>query len=872
MKTIRNATKLYLKELREHYSIAHLFQAITIICAGMLAIDYYDLPSKLMNTVPVFIGLVTLISAVLVTILWLREINCCDLVKIPSPNAVDICMITVMLVLCMYAPIQLFLFQNRIYKLVACVSLAAVCLVLFTIRVTKFYRAQAQYASRRHNLLDLKVIYDGTFGYRAGDPILVSEDDVDYDMLKRGGIINQLYRSITCAHSEKSYVISLEGPWGSGKTTILNNTKRMILDSCQEQEYIIIDDFDPWLYGSQEAILLALFDTLLKRVGMRYSPFRIYRMVEGLEKAVSESHIAGSVVRSLLVDRTSQVEEVQQIKKRISSFLKASGKTVVFFIDNLDRANESNILFLFKLISLIFDFPNVVYVLSFERERIDAILRDTQEFDERFTEKIIQQVVKVPALSEECIGDAYTVCLCNILNAYGISVEHIPRYKTVIRAILDNAQNPRAFKRYINSVLSQVFCEDNMLDKRDLLAIETIRFFEPELYSAIYRNRKFFVSHDLSHADSFARGLNTEKFNQDCKNFFASFLSKYPGYSKVLEEIFPFVQRYVHRYEIVSKHSFSDPDARDVIKRSRICSSKYFDLYFSYSSNNYLVVRQEVEKFVADVNGCMTASDVDICVQKNVILSGLRDQKEWFERFQNYLGDISVDKVYILAIKLLEHINEIDSTMMFLALDARARAEYIISELLMYANEKEFTDFLEYMKARYDLIDVLHKLGYWFEKSDYDSQFDPKQRAEAVYAIHKNMCIAIVDNSVNLFDDPYYHQENIWEIYRCFRDLEQLDTFANYVTKIKAGRNIYRMLWDCIGTSLGAAYMYAVDESRLNLLALNKDQIDNMLVSIPPRNESEEFVYSVYQLYKTEGTDARGEKSVKRTVAIAPIL
>lgn len=872
MKSVKKAITLYAKALCEHYSITHIFQIAIVACATMLIVDYYDFPSRLVNVTPIFVLLVLVVGTVFVTVSWLREINYWDLMKIPSPNALDVCVITGMLILFTYAPIQLLLFQNKTYKLIVCASLSVICLGLLVSRVRKLHKAQIEYEARRCNLWDLKAVYDGTFSYHTGEPILVSEDDVDYDMLNRNGIINQLYRSIACAHPEKSYVISLEGPWGCGKTTIINNAKKMIIGSDQGREYIVIDDFDPWLYGSQEALLLAMFDTLLKRVGMKYSPFRTYRMIEGLEKIVTDNYIAGSIVRSLSFNRTSQVEEVQRIKKQISSFLKFSGKTVVFFIDNLDRANECNIIFLFKLISLVFDFPNVVYVLSFERERIDTILHNTQEFDERFTEKIIQQVIKVPAISEECIDDAYTVCLCNILGAYGMSENDVPRFKTVIRAILGNVQNPRAFKRYINSVLSQVFCEDNMLDKRDLLAIETIRFFEPELYSTIYNNRKFFVSHDISYEDSFSRGLNTEKFNQECKAFFDSQLPKYPGFRKVLEEVFPFIHRYAYGYEIVSKYSSSDSDARDVIKRSRICSSKYFDLYFSYSSNNYLVVRQEVEKFITDINRCATDGDVDLCVQKNVILSQLIDQKEWFERFQNYLGDISLDKVYILAIKLLEHINEIDSTMMFLALNARARTEYIISELLMYANENEFMDFLEYMAARYDMIDVLHQIGYWFEKSSYNSQFDSKQRSEKVYALHKNMCVAVVEEGINLFDDLYYHHRNIWEIYRCFNELERLDDFNEYMSKIKVQRNIYRILWDCTSTSLGAVYMYAIDENRLSILALDQKQIDEAIASFPPQNESEDFVYSVYQLYKAEGTDDHGEKSVKRAVAVTPSL
>ena len=185
-------------------------------------------------------------------------------------------------------------------------------------------------------------------------PILVRENDVDYDLFDRSEIVNRLYRSIVHCRPEASYVISLEGEWGCGKTTIINNVKRLLDGpTFGNDDVVIIDDFDPWLFGSQEALLLAMYDTLLQHMGLRYSPLRSSWIVKGITQVVSENHTAGGLIFNLLHNERKSNNDIQVLKQRISAYLRTSNKRIVFFVDNLDRANDENIVFLFKLIGIV---------------------------------------------------------------------------------------------------------------------------------------------------------------------------------------------------------------------------------------------------------------------------------------------------------------------------------------------------------------------------------------------------------------------------------------------------------------------------------------------------------------------------------------
>ena len=69
---------------------------------------------------------------------------------------------------------------------------------------------------------------------------------------------------------------------------------------------------------------------------------------------------------------------------QIGSYLLDQNKKVVFVIDNLERASAENIIFLFKLISTVFDLPNIIYLLSYDQARMNEILSDTAQINPKF--------------------------------------------------------------------------------------------------------------------------------------------------------------------------------------------------------------------------------------------------------------------------------------------------------------------------------------------------------------------------------------------------------------------------------------------------------------------------------------------------------
>ena len=130
-------------------------------------------------------------------------------------------------------------------------------------------------------------------------------------------------------------------------------------------------------------------------------------------------------------------------------------------IDNIDRADADNVLFLFKLIGTVFDLPNIVYVLAYDPKRIEEIFSDTNKINPQYTEKIIQQEINVPRISEEAIKRIGYESIERLLTYYGVRTSEMQHYKTVTDTICRLVSDLRQLKRLFNTAFITTFCYDN---------------------------------------------------------------------------------------------------------------------------------------------------------------------------------------------------------------------------------------------------------------------------------------------------------------------------------------------------------------------------------------------------------------------------
>lgn len=849
MKKFFKKLNTYYKEIFNSDEIYKLAVFIIGLFVFILAVDAINIPTQLIEKYNVEFFSIILLGISLIMLIWLIYHHFIDLVfKVKSVNIVDR-----ILLISLFASVisftTLFAFNiDELYKVVLLLILSGIIIILTVIRWIKFKNYNS--LDKAQNIYDLKDVFNNNIQKVDNQPILINEKAVDYDLFNRGHIIDHLSTSIeTCCKSNSSFVIGLEGSWGSGKTTILNNVKKHF---DNKNNIVIIDDFDIWACGTQESLLMCMLEAILKNTDIKYSNMSIRKIIKNVGIAIVDNSAIGSMAKEILY-QSNHESNIRNLKNQISQYLKSHNKKIVFFIDNIDRTDAKNVIFLFKLIGDIFDLDNIVYVLSYDKERINNILKDTLDIDQHYIEKIIQQEISVSKFNSDYLSGVITTCLNNLLKAHGVSQNDLSQFDFVINFIISNTIDIRLFKRLINSVFSKIFY-DNYLYKPDLLALETIKFFDIGLYEEIYKHREYFINYDYQYdIKVYSESFNTDAFNKRAKVFFDKlFDGKDESYKELLSNLFDYVYHYRHGYEIKTTYGHDESKYKDISINSRVNSAKYFDLYFSYGTNVFSDISKIFNNMIENFE---TLSADEITAYFVKIFDGLElgTHKEWFEKLYLCRDDLPQKVIYPLMAGIFKVITRIDDETDFFSLSAKQRAYALSANLYIKISEKEALNFLNTKKEQYQNLSIIDSMIYWTK------DFQSLNNVIILKEMRDAMCDDIKKLGINLYEDTYYTAKNIWAYYRYLQEkngVDEKEVIQKYILKIISDKYIYRILRDAVGFSSGTCgYKYNLISDDMKVLFDESIDIQHLINLNPPKNNSEELIEKLYDEFSLGKTD-----------------
>lgn len=845
----------YISDINQNYSLIKLTEYAVILSTILITIDFLNLPLKYLLGENKLLSFLIAGAIIILLILKGIEFGLIDTLKLTTVNIIDAFSFTMIFSCTIYLVIASFYDFLFLYK---SVSLFIIVIIFFSIMLRRgIYLKKKKTEAEEYtpNIVDLKDIYKGDFELEEDQLILVKEEEVNYDLLERKSIINQLYNAILQSKPDGKFVISLEGEWGSGKTTIINNVKKQLIKT--KDNIIIIDEFDPWSYSDQRSLFYNMFDIIIKKSGLKYNSLAAKQMAEEISENIFGTQKSTRVLKTFFENQN----DIVNLKNKINNYLRLCGKKVVFFIDNIDRIESDNIILLFKLVGNILDFNRVTYVLSFDNDRIRKIFNNDLNIDYKYLKKVIQMQIRVPEVNEKALNNLFRKSFNNLLVKYGEDKENLNYYDCIINFMCEQKIDVRDFKRFINSVISSVFSGSKYLNKRDLMIIEYVRLYNLPLYQEIYQNRIYFISHDKRQdTEAYNTSFNKEKFNQNAKDFFEELFSNEnnSAFKNILAEVFPYVKKYNDNHDL-EYDGISAPDYSysDITKNKRICSAKYFDLYFTNTINDFVLIGERVEDFVDNLN-----KTKDFITKKKIFSKLLESvhytyQKELFERIELYIEDFKEDVLLDFVIILFAKIYEIDDSSAFFGLSARSRVEVIIWELLQEINEEEYNKFLNNIEDNYRKIEIISSILYWFN-NDREGK-NVKGRKEKMKSLYQDMGKTIIDNNISLYNDPNYFPKNIWGLARLYE--EDQEDFENYIKNIIDKENIFRLIYDFISLSYGNKFRYSIRQENLENLT-SEEYIDNILEETEPSTPDQKFILRVYENYKNNETDRFGEKGI----------
>lgn len=430
------------------------------------------------------------------------------------------------------------------------------------------------------------------------------------DEFNRRPFAKQIARTIASGRSDDSLVIAIHGPWGDGKTTVLN----FIAKELEEQPNTAVVRFNPWYFRDEPTLIASFFEVLATSLGGKLTTKtedigKELKKYGNLASALSLSGLGifgvdpGKLVSSI-GDQLSTVE-LEQTKVRLEELLKKSNTFVVILIDDLDRLEKNEIHALLKLVKLTADFKFTRYVLAFDEDVVAAAIGerygsgDASE-GKRFLEKIVQISLALPVIGEDTMWRYAVKQLNTMLAEVGLELsqeQQIRFGRTFAKAFLNELSTPRSAKLYANALRFAFPMLQGEVDPVDLMLVEGIRLFFPDLYHAMRRQPEIFLGANLSAAGSY--GLDQAKeYSLSVVKAAVSKLDEAQERAtfSVLEELLP-------RLGTIFKHNYQ-PHGSDFEprwrKEKRLASKDYYLRYFSYGVPSGDISDQEIEQLLND--------------------------------------------------------------------------------------------------------------------------------------------------------------------------------------------------------------------------------------------------------------------------------
>jgi hypothetical protein len=315
-------------------------------------------------------------------------------------------------------------------------------------------------------------------------------------------------------------VFGVFGRWGYGKSTVLNYIKHEL--STTHREKVVLFEFNPWLFTSQEELLAAFFAGLAARLEMSVKSrtksaakvLEKYSGVFGLLPVVGSAaeRLAGQIGKEMSADSLANQRE------RVVEIMRGAVRSVVVLIDDLDRLDPEEILTMLKVIRLNANVPRVIYVLAFDDEMIARAVspryRGGLDSGRQFLEKIVQYPFALPAVGRERLTAFLVSRAKKAVSSAGLSLddETWSRVSELVDTAFSRRLNtPRQAIRFVNAVEFALPMLKGEANPYEQIVLEGLRVLFPELYTLLRDDVRSFTSLDYTKT---IRWIDRDKFSR----------------------------------------------------------------------------------------------------------------------------------------------------------------------------------------------------------------------------------------------------------------------------------------------------------------------------------------------------------------------
>ena len=369
--------------------------------------------------------------------------------------------------------------------------------------------------------------------------------------------------------------IAIQGEWGSGKTSMMNQIKHKL---CETEEHPEAEFYSVWVNTWQYSLLKSPDETLIAIIqGLTAQVLQIIqekhkskadKLGKKLGSALSivaraaaktavstATGLDGGAVVDGIMSSDPEKHSILALRKALENAIKEcleldraagnSNKGFLFFIDDLDRIDPPVAVQILELIKNIFEVENCIFVLAIDYEIVIKGLepkfgplteKNEREF-RSFFDKIIQLPFSMPVGSYS-IEDFLIESLSDI-GYLGADIKDDAAFKaSIVQMTLSSVgTNPRSLKRLINTIsLIQIMNEleegelgESHVERLVNFGLVCLQIAYPALYELVVEEPNF-----IAWDEKIAQRLRLKELTDDEKQILDSTVEFDEGWEKIV--------------------------------------------------------------------------------------------------------------------------------------------------------------------------------------------------------------------------------------------------------------------------------------------------------------------------------------------------
>ena len=323
---------------------------------------------------------------------------------------------------------------------------------------------------------------------RGDNPIRRPEDD----KLERGDVAQSFARQVLALDASEGVVVGVLGAWGSGKTSFVNLSRGEF-----DRTGVPVLEFNPWMFSGAEQLVGSFFTELAAQLKIRPDLAKVGQELQDYGDVFSGMvwlpfvgpwiERGRGALKILAKIMQSRKEGVGRRRAELEKALRKLKKPILVFLDDIDRLSTSEIRDIFKLVRLTASFPNIIYVLAFDRPRVEQALAEQGVPGRAYLEKILQLAFDLPSIPEQVLSkqilSAMDDALTGIENPGPFDDKVWPDFfSELVRPLI---RNMRDVRRYAAAIRGTVESLDGQIALADIFGVEAIRVFLPDTFAQL---------------------------------------------------------------------------------------------------------------------------------------------------------------------------------------------------------------------------------------------------------------------------------------------------------------------------------------------------------------------------------------------------